>query len=201
LTTTGPSCDVLAMQPDVRAQIQRLVDAFVSDLEELVRQAALETVATALGTSAASRGGSRPRGGSRSGESGVGSSGQPRWRARKAASAGRPVPAAGRARRNADQIEATGERIVQHVKGNPGARSEDIRAALGLAKSEWQLTVKRLVESGRLATRGEKRATTYFAKGEGDHASERPRLGIVRRPGRGAAATPPAEEPRSGEEG
>ena len=100
-------------------------------------------------------------------------------------------------RRSSDQIEATADRIVRHVEQNPGHRSEDFRAALGLAKNEWQLTVKRLLDGGRLATKGEKRATVYFLKGAppGDSRSE-PRsvgLGIVRRPGRGAPATPAPE--------
>ena len=97
-------------------------------------------------------------------------------------------------RRSADQIEATSERIVRHVQEHPGARSEDIRAALGLAKNEWQLTAKRLVDAGRLATRGEKRATTYYLKGA-------PKFGVVRRPGRGAPATPANEAGAPEEDG
>lgn len=186
------------MSSDVRAEIQRLVDVFVSDLETLVRRAALETVAQALGTTAPVAAGPRPpippRGAPRAPEPRRAARPAPPGRAATAdrGSARERGPSSDRVRRSADQIAATAERIVRHVEQNPGARSEDIRAALGLPKNEWQLTAKRLVDTGRLATRGEKRATTYFVKGGATAPADRPTLGIVRRPGRGAPATPPA---------
>ena len=67
--------------------------------------------------------------------------------------------------------------------------------AVNSAKNEWQLTAKRLVDAGRLATKGEKRATVYFLKGESRSEPRSVGLGIVRRPGRGAPATPaPGDE-------
>lgn len=187
------------MSSDVRAEIQRLVDTFVTDLEALVRRAALETVAQALGAApppagAASRPPSRlPEAGRARGRGPVAPAAAPA----RGRGASRAERGGERVRRSSDQIEATADRILRHVEQNPGHRSEDIRAALGLAKNEWQLTVKRLIDTGRLATRGEKRATVYFLKGEARVESRsEPRsvgLGIVRRPGRGAPATPALE--------
>lgn len=71
-----------------------------------------------------------------------------------------------RIRRSAEQIEAAGERIFAHVEANQGAKSEDIRSALGMEKNEWTLTIGKLVEAGRLTTKGEKRAMQYFTKGK-----------------------------------
>lgn len=165
--------------PDLRADIQSLVDAFVVQLEGLVRKAALETVTQLLQPGAG--------GASVLSVGGRGRAGRP---ARVVASkglrapaprGGKPAKPGGRVRRSAEQIEAAGERIVKHVEGHAGAKAEEIRAALGLAKNEWTLTIKRLVDGGRLTTKGEKRATQYFAKGG------RP-LGVIKRPGRGAAA-------------
>lgn len=182
------------MSSDVRADIQRLVDAFVTDLEALVRRAALETVAQALGAASPPAAAPAPRvpAGRLPEPARVRGRGAPPTSApTRTRAAGRGEGGGERVRRSADQIEATAERIVRHVEQNPGQRSEDIRAALGLPKNEWQLTAKRLVDTGRLATKGEKRATVYFLKGESRSEPRSVGLGVVRRPGRGAPATPP----------
>ncbi len=49
---------------------------------------------------------------------------------------------------------------------------------------EEQAQVTRLTETGRLVSKGEKRATVYFTRTPS-------KLGIIRRPGRGAAASEP----------
>lgn len=168
----------------LRADIQALVDSFVGQLEGLVRKAALETVTELLQPGATSGRApalpAAPRRAGRPAGNAPAKSSAPKAaapRARKAAQTG------GRVRRSAEQIEAAGERIVKHVEGHAGAKAEEIRAALGLAKNEWTLTIKRLVDDGKLTTKGEKRATQYFAKGGPT------RLGVIKRPGRGAEAT------------
>jgi hypothetical protein len=164
----------------LRADIQALVDSFVGQLEELVRKAALETVTQLLQPGATSGRAPALPAASRRGVGRPARGAAPKAVAPKARNASK---SGGRVRRSAEQIEAAGERIVKHVEGHAGAKAEEIRAALGLAKNEWTLTIKRLVDDGKLTTKGEKRATQYFAKGGGA------RLGVIKRPGRGADAS------------
>jgi len=188
----------------LRADIQSLVDSFVGQLEDLVRQAALETVTQLLQptapapalVAAAKRGPGRPP--RALAAAAPAAKAAPKAAAPRAASpraaaptavgktAGKPAKSGGRIRRSTEQIEAAGERIVRHVEGHQGVKAEEIRAALSLAKNEWTLTVKRLVDTGKLTTKGEKRATQYFTRNA-------PRFGVIRRPGRGAAASASGE--------
>lgn len=134
--------------------IRKLVEAFVLSLEAAVRKSALEAVAEVLGAPpSASRRAAPPQ--RRASTAPV--------RKARAALLGRSKPSA-RVRRSAAQIEAAGARIVAHVEKHPGARAEDIRAALSIPKSEWTLTIKRLVDTSRLVTKGVKRQTTYTVK-------------------------------------
>jgi hypothetical protein len=55
--------------------------------------------------------------------------------------------------------------IVALVKKHPkGLRAEQIRAELSIDKREWMRPLETALESKKLAKKGEKRATTYFAK-------------------------------------
>ncbi|WP_394847349.1 hypothetical protein LZC95_07775 [Pendulispora brunnea] len=45
-----------------------------------------------------------------------------------------------------------------------GLRAEQIRAALGLEAKELPRPLKELLRSKKVKTKGQKRATTYFAK-------------------------------------
>jgi predicted HTH transcriptional regulator len=131
-------------------ELQRRVDEFVRDLEVLIRKAAFEAVAEALGQEA-------------------GEALPPRTTSDKRV-VGRPKaadkaePSAGRVRRSAAQIEATAAKILAYVSENPGARAETIKEALNLSAKEWGLPVQRLIAEGKIATKGAKRATTYSLK-------------------------------------
>jgi hypothetical protein len=135
----------------VEKQIRDRVEVFVKDLETLIRQAAIEAVAAALGVkpSGAAAKLALPRE-ARSG--------------RGPAKAARRAPSAKRHRRTAKDLEALGQTIHDFVSRNPGARAEQIKLALKLDDADWALPVKKLVDDGRLGTKGEKRATTYFVK-------------------------------------
>lgn len=172
----------------LRADIQNLVDSFVAQLEGLVRQAALETVTQLLqpGAAVPALAAATRRGAGRPARAAGGAKAAKAPKAPKAPTAPKAKKAGGRVRRSLEQIEAAGERIVKHVEGHSGAKAEEIRAALSIPKNEWTLTIKRLVDTGKLSTKGEKRATQYFAKGGAA------RLGVIKRPGRGAAAEAPA---------
>jgi hypothetical protein len=69
------------------------------------------------------------------------------------------------ARRSAKDIAGVAEGIVALVKKHKGGlRAEQIRAELGIAKKEWARPLEMALSSKKLTKKGEKRATTYFAK-------------------------------------
>jgi hypothetical protein len=69
------------------------------------------------------------------------------------------------ARRSADQIAATIDRVVALVKKHPkGLRAEQIRVELGLLPKEMPRVLKDALAAKKLTCKGQKRATTYFAK-------------------------------------
>jgi hypothetical protein len=69
------------------------------------------------------------------------------------------------ARRSAKDIAGVAEGIVALVKKHhSGLRAEQIRAELGIAKKEWMRPLEHALASRKLTKKGEKRATTYFAR-------------------------------------
>ena len=70
----------------------------------------------------------------------------------------------GRKRRTAKEIDSLAATILEFVEKNPGRRAENIKDALRIPATDWPLPVKKLLEEGRLNTKGEKRATEYYAK-------------------------------------
>jgi hypothetical protein len=81
---------------------------------------------------------------------------------------GRPPAAAASTRlprRSATNIAAAADSIVALVKKHAkGLRAEQIRAELGIAKKEWARPLEAALASKKMTKKGEKRATTYFAK-------------------------------------
>jgi len=68
-------------------------------------------------------------------------------------------------RRSADEIAATLSKIVLLVKTHKdGMRAEEIRSALGMEAKEMPRILKEGISKKKLSTKGQKRATTYFAK-------------------------------------
>jgi hypothetical protein len=130
----------------LRDSIQALAQTFATQVLEAIRGASLEDI---LAESAGKRAGRAPsagRGGARASVA-------------DAASEGRL------SRRSPDDIAAVSERIVALVKTKrEGLRAEQIRAELGIAKNEWMRPLDLALASKKLTKKGEKRATTYFAK-------------------------------------
>ncbi|MCC6900727.1 MAG: hypothetical protein IT377_17230 [Polyangiaceae bacterium] len=115
-------------------QIRARVDAFVLEIGDLVRRAALEAVSEALGKPA------------------------------RAAARDKP-PSKTRARgnkRSSSELDSLASRIVRHVGDHPGSGASEIAKALGVATRDLVLPTKKLVSSGDLTTKGQKRATKYF---------------------------------------
>lgn len=134
--------------PNDRTAISTLVSDFAAQLEAIVRQAAVEQVMSALGglgaPSPARRG-----------------SGRPRKPGRKA---GRPAK---RGRRATGDVDAMGEKLLAHVKANPGQRGEQIAAAMRSDVTTIRLPMKKLIAARKVKTKGQRRGMTYWAGGGG----------------------------------
>jgi hypothetical protein len=130
---------------DLRNSIQSLAETFAAGVLQAIRSASLEDI---LAEGAApKRGRGRPPG-----KRGPGRS--------PAASTSKRL-----ARRSANDIAAVTDSIVALVKKHAeGLRAEQIRSQLGIAKKEWIRPLEAALASKKLTKKGEKRATTYFAK-------------------------------------
>lgn len=130
-------------QTDV--ELRSLVESFVEQLKTLLRRSALETVQSALGEEAPARRGRKP--------GSVRAAAAPAPRLRKKG-----------AKRTPEELEALVSSLVGYVRKNPGQRIEQIGAGLGIGTKELALPAKKLIADKQLRTKGQKRATTYFAK-------------------------------------
>ena len=131
---------------NINDTIRSALDAFVEDLSNLIQQAALESVELAL-ASASAIPGRRGRG------------------ARQAA----PVFASlgnrkKGAKRTAEELDQLIKRLHGYIAKNPGQRIEQIAQGLDISTKELNLPAKKLIGDKKLSTKGQKRATTYFAK-------------------------------------
>jgi hypothetical protein len=59
---------------------------------------------------------------------------------------------------------AVSDRLLDYVREHPGERSENVRAALGVTRSQMQVLVKKLLADGKLRGEGNRRATRYFLR-------------------------------------
>jgi len=68
-------------------------------------------------------------------------------------------------RRSDDEIGVVVEKIIVLLKKNPtGLRAEQIREKLSLAPKELPRPIKEALSGKKITAKGQKRATTYFAK-------------------------------------
>jgi len=126
-------------------ELRERVDAFVDDLSELIRRAALEAVQEALGSEdvAVSRGPGRPPKATRE-------------------VAGPTSSFAGkRLRRTAADLEALATDVLEFVRELPGEGVEAISRGIGVASKELKRPIQQLLAEGRLRTEGQRRGTTY----------------------------------------
>ena len=132
---------------NINDTIRSALDAFVEDLSTLIQQAALESVEQAL-ASASSIPGRRGRG------------------ARDAAPAFAALSQNRKkgAKRTAEELEQLIKRLHGYIAKNPGQRIEQIAQGLDISTKELNLPAKKLISEKKLSTKGQKRATTYFAK-------------------------------------
>ncbi len=131
--------------PNLQSTIQQLAAQFADGVLSAIRGASLEDILAETSggaarprgrVTAAKRGPGRPRGG-RSG---------------------------GRGRRSAADLNAVVDRIVALVgKHKAGLRAEQIKAQLGIPRNQLMRPLSMALKKG-LRKKGQKRATTYFAK-------------------------------------
>jgi hypothetical protein len=144
--------------PDLDRQIRDRIETFVQELGSLVRQSAVHAVASALGEGAPiRRGPGRPR----SNGASAGAAVAPVRRG-----PGRP-PGGGRRKgekRAPEQLAALVDKLFSAIKSKPGQRIEEIASALGSSTKELTLPAKKLISEKRVSTKGQKRATRYFAR-------------------------------------
>lgn len=125
---------------DLQTDMARAVNDFVAQVTEIAKRAALDTLGTALGSASSVKRGSN---GAFSRHAGI--------------SLGRGV------KRGADQLEKTAASFHNYVAANPGLRIEQINKQIGLTTAELALPIRKLIASGQIKTKGQKRSTTYFA--------------------------------------
>jgi hypothetical protein len=147
----------------LQADIQSLVSKFATDLEALVRSAAVGAVRSALGSEGV---------GPRAAVAVKRASAQPGPKPKSKSSTklfAKTKPAAARGakriRRTPAELAATADQIAAYVKANPNSRAEQIKKALNIADNQWQGPIGLLLDGKRLLSRGEKRATTYNLAG------------------------------------
>ena len=129
---------------DFQNEMNRVVQGFVAQITELARRAAIDTLESAFG--------------------GRVSRGAPVVEALAAnlGRVGRPRGGRGAKRSSAD-LEALSGRFAQFVAANPGLRIEQINKQLGTTTKDLALPIRKLIASGIISSKGQKRSTTYFA--------------------------------------
>ena len=165
-------------------ELRSQTEAFATDLVDLVRRAALESVSAALGGAnlatpfkvAAKRGPGRPRkvaapiartpAPATKLPAVVKASKAPAKAAPPSKPATRkvavPKRATGEKRPPAELAKLT-EKLGEYIKGHPGLRMEAIGKALGAPTKELNLPMKKLLAAKKVRSEGQKRATEYFA--------------------------------------
>jgi DNA-binding NtrC family response regulator len=128
--------------------IRAALDSFVEDISNLIQQAALESVEQALAGASAIPG--------RRGARGARAAAAPAFAALASRKKG--------AKRTPEELEQLIKKLHGYVAKNPGQRIEQIAANLDISTKELNLPAKKLISEKKLSTKGQKRATTYFAK-------------------------------------
>lgn len=125
----------------VEAQLQDSIDAFVAEINELVRQAAIQAVSDALGNR-------EVVGSVRAGRAVRGAPAQRTTRKR--------------IRRSAQMLEEVSGKILTYVNSHPGARMEDLSKSLRIETKDLRGPLQLLLTGKKLKTKGQKRGTKYF---------------------------------------
>jgi hypothetical protein len=132
-------------------QLNHLAAGFASSVLQALRGASIDELSGVLGGRAPATNGSRRN--TRVASSGTGTG-------RRGGGGGRLQ------RRSASDIKAVVDKIVGLLGRHPkGLRAEEIRSELGLRSKELPRPIAEALGAKRIRKQGEKRATTYFARG------------------------------------
>jgi hypothetical protein len=169
--------------PNIDDELRAKTAAFATDLADLVRRAALESVSAALGSTtvtapapievAVKRGRGRPR-------KVIPTKPLPAapaikttapmkaYRAAPALKAAAPKKPAAPARpfgakRPPGELAKLTEKLAEYIKAHPGLRMEAIGKALGAPTKDLSFPIKKLILAKKIRSEGHKRATEYFA--------------------------------------
>jgi hypothetical protein len=164
--------------PNIDDEIRARTEAFANELTGLIRRAALEAAATALGGGApaapahvpAKRGRPRKvapapvaappaRSAAAAKSAKAPAAKAPVGRRSAAAAAAKRAPGA---KRPPGELVKLTERLGEYIKSHPGLRMENIGKALGAPTRELNLPIKKLLAAKKIRSEGHKRATEYF---------------------------------------
>jgi predicted transcriptional regulator len=67
------------------------------------------------------------------------------------------------AKRSSESLEAMQTKVLTFITRHPGLRIEEINRELGTTTKDLALPMRKLVAAKTLKTKGQRRATTYFA--------------------------------------
>ena len=152
---TSPSVDCYAqrrircyrspMSNSLRSKLSDLADSFANSVLDAIRGASLEDLIAGGGNREPSRVRSAP-------------TPKPTSKPTRSSSPGR-LP-----RRSSEDIEQILDQVVSLVKSHKeGLRAEQIRSELGMQAKEMPRVLKEGLVKRKLRSKGQKRATTYFA--------------------------------------
>jgi len=132
--------------PDIRT----LVENFANELSQVMRRATLEEVHAKLSLAIGEvtpkrRGPGRPRVSVSKGVVRTGKRGRP----------GKFTP---------EQLEKHGASVLALLKKSPGARSEQLSAAMKMNTDTLRIPLKALIQAKKIKVKGQKRGTMYFAR-------------------------------------
>ncbi len=117
---------------DFQTEMNRVVSSFVTQITELARRAAIDTLESALGKHGGGlsygRGGSRRKGAKRSGH----------------------------------ELDKLADQFAAFVAKHPGLRIEQINKQLNTTTKDLALPIRKMIADGELKTKGSKRSTQYF---------------------------------------
>lgn len=126
---------------DIEKNIRAKVQAFVEELSELVRQAALERVSEALGTGAPA----------------------PSGRGRRAPASEKKAAKRAKGQKRAPaEMERLLKTIASTIASQPGIRADQLAQEIGISTRDTSLPIKKLLADKVIAKKGQKRATQYF---------------------------------------
>ena len=129
---------------DIQHEINNRIDAFVTDITDLAKKAAYETLSSALETGL------------------TGMAGDGRRLPKLTTTSGTAPRRRKGGKRSPDEIAETADALFEYIRLNPGQRMEAIAKAMGSSTKDLTLPIKKLLSTNKVIVEGQKRATSYY---------------------------------------